>query len=237
MNSAQIGCYSSGSNSNRDHLAIMFISLDVAGLVSAPGLCARVESAFAEACNLVAESGQRFSLVSDRIGDGPLNAVLDDHRPLCTLSPGDRVTSDGRRLFLNSCSGESGGSVRPILSHPSRLQQSMDADRGLRVDLQQARLWDPCPDYARLGFRPYRDGPRRLTVPYPATEGAASQSSSAARLFNGRSLRSRPAAALVQARAGQLTTGLLAASPRQFGRRPGTRSTTFGTWAWPDSGG
>ena len=95
------------------------ISLDVADLLAAPDLRARVESVFAEACNLVTDTGQRFSLVSDRIGDGTLNAVLSHAGTLCVLDPGSQITGDGRWL---------------ILGH------------GRRVDLRRAPSWASFPN-------------------------------------------------------------------------------------------
>ena len=161
------------------------ISLDVAELLAAPDLRARVESVFAEACNLVTETGQRFSLVSDRIGDGPLNAVLSHADALCVLDPGSQITGDGRWL---------------ILGH------------GWRVDLRRAQSWDPFPNYHRLAVRPravmtnvawlQRTLPliappsSFASLPAPSTEGA---------------FGSRPSVVLTQIRANQLTRGLLAA--------------------------
>ena len=161
------------------------ISLDVADLLAAPDLRARVELVFAEACNLVTDTGQRFSLVSDRIGDGPLNAVLSHAEALCVLDPGSQVTGDGRWL---------------ILGH------------GWRVDLRRAQSWDPFPNYHRLAIRPravmtnvawlHRTLPliappsSFASLPAPSTEGA---------------FGSRPIVVLTQIRANQLTRGLLAA--------------------------
>lgn len=161
------------------------ISLDVADLLAAPGLRAQVESVFAEACNLVTETGQRFSLVGDRIGDGPLNAVLSHAEALCVLDPGSQITGNGRWL---------------ILGH------------GWRVDLRRAQSWNPFPNYHRLAVRPravmtnvawlQRTLPliappsSFASLPAPSTEGA---------------FGSRPSVVLTQIRANQLTRGLLAA--------------------------
>ena len=161
------------------------ISLDVADLLAAPDLRARVESVFAEACNLVTDTGQRFSLVSDRIGDGPLNAVLSQAGALCVLDPGSQITGDGRWL---------------ILGH------------GWRVDLQRAQSWDPFPNYYRLAVSPravmtnvawlHRTLPliappsSFASLPAPSTEGA---------------FGSRSVVVLTLIRANQLTGDLLAA--------------------------
>jgi len=185
MTSTQISHYSHGLCSNGNHLTVTSICLSVVGLMRAPDLRARVESVFAEACNLVTESGQRFSLVSDRIGDGPLNAALSHAKALCVLDPGSQITGDGRWL---------------ILGH------------GWQVDLRRAQSWDPFPNYRRLAVRPHavmtnvawlhRTLPliappsSFASLPAPSTEGA----------FGGRSM-----VALAQARAGQLTHSLLAA--------------------------
>ena len=131
------------------------------------------------------ESGQRFSLVSDRIGDGPLNVVLSQAEALCVLDPGSQVTGDGRWL---------------ILGH------------GWRLDLRHAQSWDPFPNYHRLAVRPHavmtnvawlrRTLPlvappsSFASLPAPSTEGA---------------FGSRPTVILAQTRANQLTRGLLAA--------------------------
>lgn len=185
MTSTQTRRYSDEFIPNGNSLAIRSISLSVANLVRAPGLRARVESVFAEACNLVTENGQRFSLVSDQIGNGPLNAVLSRGRAICILSPGDQVTGDGSWLFL-PC--------------------------GLRADLHQARRWDPYPDYPRLAFRPHcvakHVASLRNTLPLeaPPASLAARPGLSTQGAFG-----SRPAMALIQSRARRLTNGLLAA--------------------------
>lgn len=161
------------------------ISLHIADYLRQPSLQGRVDSVFAEACNLALSSGAYLSLVSDGIGDGPLNAVLSHAEALCVLDPGDQVTGDGRWLVLG---------------------------RGWRVDLQPAQSWDPCPNYYRLAIRPHVVMTNlawlRHTLPLeaPAASFASLPAPSAQGAFG-----SRPTTALVQTRAGQLTSGLLAA--------------------------
>ncbi len=154
------------------------ISLHIADCLRQPNLRGRVETVFAEACNVVVDNDQRFSLVSDRIGDGPLNAVLSHPEALCMLDPGSRVTGDGRWL---------------VLGH------------GWRVDLQPAQSWDPCPNYHRLAIRPHvvmtnvawlrhalplKAPPMSFaSLPAPSTQGA---------------FGSRSSLALAQARAGPI---------------------------------
>ena len=58
------------------------ISSRVSPILRSPGLAARVESAFAEAVNLVTPHGAAFSLVSRRVGNGPLNAVVSHPQAL-----------------------------------------------------------------------------------------------------------------------------------------------------------
>lgn len=86
-----------------------------------------VESVFADACNIVAPDGQRYSLVSAAIGDGPLNVVLNRSESFSVIEIGDPVTSDSRGLLVG---------------------------RGWRIDLSRARLWDPVPHYGRLAAWP-----------------------------------------------------------------------------------
>ena len=57
MTATQLNRYSDGLVSNGNHLAMTSISLDVADLLAAPDLRARVESVFAKACNLVTDTG------------------------------------------------------------------------------------------------------------------------------------------------------------------------------------
>lgn len=166
-------------------LSIASMSLDVVDLVNAPDLHATVESAFAEACNLVTGAGQRFSLVTQRVGDGPRNVVLNRGQALCLLEPGDQLTGDGRWLVLS---------------------------KGFCMELCGAHLWNPRPDYQGLTWRPaivyshlaWLKQTLPLTAPHASL--AARPAGSPQGAFG-----SFPAVSLVQARADELVHGLLAA--------------------------
>lgn len=188
MTTTQINHYPHELSPNSNHLAVTSICLSVADLVRTPDLRARVESVFAEACNLVTESGQRFSLVSDRIGDGPLNAVLSHAEALCVLDPGGQVTGNGRWL---------------ILGH------------GWRVDLRRAQSWDPFPSYHRLAVhrRAVMTNVAWLRRTLPLIAHQSSFASLPAPSTDG-AFESRPTTALTQIRAKRLTRGLLAAHRR-----------------------
>lgn len=89
-----------------------------------------VLAAFERACDLVGpgEQGRRavVALVTPEIGDGPLNIVLDGHcRDLTTIEPGTHARTDGERLRVG----------------------------GLEIDLGQAAVWEPRPDWAALRAR------------------------------------------------------------------------------------
>jgi hypothetical protein len=163
----------------------MSLSLDVAALLADPTLQAAVESAFADACNLVAEDGRRFSLVNHRVGDGPGNAVLKHGQMLCLLSSGDTVSGNGHRLRLG---------------------------RSVHVDLRSARPWDPHPDYRRLALRPGTvvDHVSRLRLALPLEAPPVSLASRHPCSTQG-AFGSHPALSLVHARAGQICSSLLAA--------------------------
>jgi hypothetical protein len=86
-----------------------------------------VLAAFERACDLVGvdEQGRRpiIALVTPEIGDGPLNVVLDDDRwDLRAIEPGTPARTDGERLQVGS----------------------------LEIDLGQAEVWEPRPDWAAL---------------------------------------------------------------------------------------
>ena len=161
------------------------ISLDVAGLVGAPGLRGRVESAFPEACNLATEEGRRFSLVSKRVGDGPINAVVDAGRALCLVNPGAELAGDGQRLVVG---------------------------KSLTIDLCSARVWSPYPNYHDLALRPARVLERVAYLQHalPLVSPQASLAAQPSCLGQG-ALGGHPALSLAQARAADRVTGLLAA--------------------------
>jgi hypothetical protein len=84
-------------------------------------------AAFESACDLVISDGQGrgpvIALVTPAIGDGPLNIVLDEGRwDFRTIEPGTRARRDGEQLQVGS----------------------------LVVDLGQAEVWEPRPDWPAL---------------------------------------------------------------------------------------
>lgn len=110
------------SNSSRS-ITARSISARVWDLAFELRMALTVESVFADACNVVAPDGQRYSLVSSAIGDGPLNVVLNRSEPFSVIEIGDPVACDSRGLLIG---------------------------RGWRIDLSRARQWDPMPRYDRL---------------------------------------------------------------------------------------
>lgn len=158
------------------------ISSRVSPIFRRPGFQATAESAFAEAVNLTTPHGAALALVSTRIGNGPLNAVVSHSQALALLSRGDTVSGDGAALSLG---------------------------KGWRLALTPAVAWDPCPDYGRLALRPQVVA-RNLTwlrqhLPLEAPQDSLAAGPQA--LTQG-AFGSRPSVALVQARAGALTDGV-----------------------------
>lgn len=83
---------------------------------------ARVLAVFEQACDLVA-SDDVVALVTSRVGDGPLNIVVDGEAGLFAgVVPGSPVILEQEQLFVD----------------------------GLTVHLRGARLWEPCPDWDAL---------------------------------------------------------------------------------------
>jgi hypothetical protein len=83
---------------------------------------ARVLAVFEQACDLVA-SDDVVALVTSRVGDGPLNIVVDGEAGLFAgVVPGSPVILEQEQLFVD----------------------------GLTVHLRGARLWEPCPDWDTL---------------------------------------------------------------------------------------
>jgi hypothetical protein len=158
------------------------ISSYIAPMLKQHSLRARVDSAFAEAVNLRAESGSYFALVGDRIGNGPLNAVVDTQALLAVMRPGDEVSGDGRWLRLAP---------------------------GWQLDLSCAVIWDTCPDYGRLAQRPQvvQANLQRLRTGLPLEAPPASLAAAPAFHTQG-AFGSRPAMALIQSQAAELTDGL-----------------------------
>jgi hypothetical protein len=164
------------------------ISTRVSPLFRRPGLEARVESAFAEAVNLVTPHGAALALVSRRAGNGPLNAVVSHPQALALLSKDDTVRGDGEWLHL---------SLR-------------DGAQGWRLALAKATEWNPHPDYSRLARWPQVVAINLdwLRTHLPLAAPQASLAATRAGLTQG-AFGSRPAVALVQTRAGALTEGLV----------------------------
>lgn len=158
------------------------ISTRVSPLFRRPGLEARVESAFAEAANLVTPHGAALALVSQRIGNGPLNAVVSHAQALALLRRDDVVRGDGQWLHLG---------------------------QGWRLDLARAAPWNPQPDYGRLARWP-RVVARNLAWLRQHLPLEAPQASLAARPLASTqgAFGSWPSVALVQARACALTDGV-----------------------------
>lgn len=158
------------------------ISNRVSPILRRPGFQATVESAFAEAVNLVTPHGAILALVSRSAGNGPLNAVVSHPQTLALLCQGDPVSGDGAALNLG---------------------------KGWRLALTPAVAWDPCPDYSRLARRPQVVA-RNVAWLRQHLPLEAPQASLAARpmaLTQG-AFGSRPSVALVQARAGALIDGV-----------------------------
>ncbi|HSN78577.1 MAG TPA: DUF2877 domain-containing protein [Anaerolineae bacterium] len=161
------------------------ISARVSPLFHRPGLEARVESAFAEAVNLVTTAGAALALVSQHVGNGPLNAVVSHPQALALLCQDDVVRGDGQWLHLG---------------------------QGWRLALAPAVTWDPYPEYSRLARWPQIVARnvdwlrRRLPLAAPQASLAAQPIASIQGAFG-----SRPSVALVQAKAGALADGLIQA--------------------------
>ncbi len=159
------------------------ISTRVSPVFRRPGFQAIVQSAFAEAVNLLTPHGAALALVSRRAGNGPLNAVVSHPQALALLNRGDTVSGDGAALSLG---------------------------KGWRLALTPAADWNPCPPYSRLARRPQVVARNlawlRQHLPLEAPQ--ASLAAQPPALTQG-AFGSRPSVALVQARASALTGGLL----------------------------
>lgn len=158
------------------------ISARVSPIFRRPGFHATVESAFAEAVNLVTPHGAALALVSQRAGNGPLNAVVSHHQALAVLNKNDIVRGDGAALSLG---------------------------KGWRLALAPAVEWDPYPTYDRLARWPQVVA-RNLDWLRQHLPLEAPQASLAARplVLTQGAFGSRPSVALVQSRAGQLIDGV-----------------------------
>lgn len=176
-------------HSNNDRgIAATSVSQRVYALVVELRTTLNVESVFADACNIVAPDGQRYSLVSSDIGDGPLNVVLNRSEPFSVIEIGDTVVSDQRGLLVG---------------------------RGWRIDLSRARLWNPLPRYDRLAVWPqvaranisWLD--QNVALRSPLVDRPGQDVASPAGAFG-----SRPSYAVIQSRAGQAIAALQAAYKR-----------------------
>ncbi len=89
-------------------------------------LVARVLAVFERACDLVTPDGDVVALVIPQIGDGPLNVVVEGRAGLFAgVDVGAPVTLTEEQLRVG----------------------------GLRVDLEEAVVWEPRPDWDRLRAR------------------------------------------------------------------------------------
>jgi hypothetical protein len=132
--------------------------------------------------NLVTVHGNFFCLVNERIGNGPLNAIVDPESLLAVVNRNDVVTGDGRWLRLG---------------------------RGWRVDLAGAPVWEAQPSYQRWARWPevVRDNLEKLSQDLPLEAPPASLAAAPAYHTQG-AFGSRPAMALIQSQAWELIVGL-----------------------------
>ena len=86
-------------------------------------LPARVQAVFGHACNLTTPDGWMVALVLPQVGNGPLNVVVGG------LSDGFQPVEPGM---------------------PAVLKRSHIRVGGLDVTLENARVWEPCPDWREL---------------------------------------------------------------------------------------
>lgn len=99
------------------------LAWDQSGQVSKIEPVWHVLAVFDRACNLVTPNGDVIALVLPEIGDGPLNIVVEKlDQSLGLVQPGMVATLRDARLLI----GE------------------------VEVRLDQAAVWDPCPDWERL---------------------------------------------------------------------------------------
>jgi hypothetical protein len=94
-----IACTAKWCNSGRGMLQAVSISQPVMTTLEREGFAGSVLSVFAEACNLVSDQGEVVALVSQRVGNGPLNVVLEGDGFLSRgLEAGLPVEGDGRSI-------------------------------------------------------------------------------------------------------------------------------------------
>jgi hypothetical protein len=83
----------------KEVLQAVSISQPVMATLEREGFAGSVLSAFAGACNLVSDQGDVVALVSQRVGNGPLNIVLEGDGFLARgLEAGLPVEGDGRGI-------------------------------------------------------------------------------------------------------------------------------------------
>jgi hypothetical protein len=163
-------------------MRLISISSYIIPILRQPGLEARVDSVYAEVVNLATVHGNFLSLVSERIGNGPLNAVVDPEGLLAVVHRNDVVTGDGRQLQLG---------------------------RHWRVSLTEASVWDAQPSFQSWSRWPQlvRSNLERLSQDLPLEAPPASLAAAPAYHTQG-AFGSRPAMALIQSQAWELTEGL-----------------------------
>lgn len=102
------------------------ISRSVRAHLLKTGFTAQVLGVFQRACNLVTPGGDVIALVAPQIGDGPLNVVVNGPAALfAEIEAGSPVTLTGQQLRLGN----------------------------LRIDLKNAAVWEPRPDWDALRHR------------------------------------------------------------------------------------
>ena len=151
---------------------LVSISARVSPILRRPGLEATVESAFAEACNLVTPHDEPLALVSQAVGNGPLNAVLSQPQALAALQPGSTLYGDGAWLHLAE---------------------------GWRLALSPAKDWNPTPRYSRLArwSRLVAHNLAGLRRDLPRCAPAASLAAAPMQLFGATSLAQTQACAAI----------------------------------------
>ena len=112
-----------GETSVIPHIRARSISRTIWESLPSSPTAAHVLAVFERACNLVAWDGRVIGVVLSEIGDGPLN-VVNEGKPgvFASLQPG----------------------------MPARLERGRLRFGPLEIDLANARVWEPCPDWEEL---------------------------------------------------------------------------------------
>jgi hypothetical protein len=121
-------------------LQAVSISRPVMAMLEKEGFAGSVLSVFVGACNLVSDQGEVVALVSQRVGNGPLNIVLEKDRFLSTgLEAGLPVKGDGRSIRVGEALHKEPYSIslaRAEVWEPRLEWAGLDADRpGLKANL------------------------------------------------------------------------------------------------------